>query len=156
MTAIADVELLCNCVTALITPELYDHGLAAISKIKEGVEMAQKYQNVELWPSVYTTMQVIMNRVTPRHRDEGGCPTHFDLLLSAGVHHGTTFDVQELGVSLSYPPGTIVSLCGKVFFHEVCQWEGDRVCIAHFIKDTVHDRLDFPRPGWPKRSDYTS
>ena len=154
MTAIAHVELLCNSVTALVTPELYDYGLAAIKKIKSGDQMAKIYRNVKFWPSVYTAMQVIVNRTTPPHRDNGGCPTHYDLLVSSGMHQGTKFEVEELGVSLSYSPGTMVSLCGKGFFHQVHQWKGDRVCIAHFIKDTVHDRLDFQRPGWPTLSLY--
>ena len=154
LIAISNSELICNSVAALITPELYDLGLSAIQKVKEGVEMANNYKNVELWPSVYTAMQVIVNRVTPPHRDEGGCLTHYDLLVSAGTHTGATVDIPELGMTLAYSPGTIVSLCGRIFFHQVLRWEGERICVAHFIKDNVHERLQLPRPTWPKQSDY--
>jgi len=154
ISAIADAELLCDSVTALVTPELYNVGQAAIEKVKHGVELAVQYKNVELWPSVYTAMQVIVNRVTIPHRDEGGCPTHYDLLASIGSHHGASLDLPDLGLSLLYSPGTLVSLCGKLFIHEVCQWEGERICLAHFIKDTVHDRLEVHRPAWPQRSNY--
>ena len=154
MKAIADVELLCNCVAALVTPDLYSLGLEAISMVKDGVEMAEIYKNVDGWPSIYTAMQVIMNRVTPLHRDIGGCPTHYDLLVSAGTHSDTVLGIKELGLSLCYSPGTLVSLCGKIFFHEVPQWTGERICVAHFIKDKVHERLHLKRPEWPKMSDY--
>ena len=156
MTSIENVELLCNSVIALVTPQLYDFGLAAACKVKNGVEMAKTYRNVQLWPSVYTAMQVIVNCKTPPHRDEGGCPTHYDLLVSAGTHDNAAFKIKELGLSLSYSPGTLVSLCGKVFLHEVRQWEGERICVAHFIKDSVHDRLQCPRPEWPALSNYLS
>jgi hypothetical protein len=156
MKAITDVERLCNCVAALVTPELYDLGLVAIGKVKDGVEMAANYKNVAFWPSLYTAMQVIVNRVTPPHRDDGGCPTHYDLLVSAGSHSDTTLDIKELGLSLQYSPGTLVSLCGRTFFHEVSQWTGERICIAHFMKDNVHERLRLVRPKWPERSDYLS
>jgi hypothetical protein len=154
MEGIADGELLCNSVMSLITPELFDLGLAAIQKVKDGVEMAAVYRNSDLWPTVCTAMEVIVNRTTPPHRDEGASPTQYDLLLSYGVHDGTTLDVHELGLSLSYPPGTLTSLCGKILFHEVVHKGGERVCLAHFMKDAVHDRLLIPRPAWPKLADY--
>jgi hypothetical protein len=154
MKAIANVELLCNSVVALVTPDLYNLGLEAISMVKEGTEMAKTYKNVDVWPSVYTGMQVIVNRVTPLHRDNGGCPTHYDLLVSAGIHSDAVLGIKELGLSLCYSPGTLVSLSGKIFFHEVPQWTGERVCIAHFMKDKVHERLHLKRPEWPKMSDY--
>jgi hypothetical protein len=154
MSAIADAELLCDSVTALVTPELYILGQAAIEKVKHGIEMAAQYKNMDLWPSVYTAMQVIVNQVTIPHRDEGGCPTHYDLLASTGVHRGVMLDLPELGLLLLYSPGMLVSLCGKLFFHEVHQWEGERICLVHFIKDTVHERLEVPRPAWPQRSNY--
>jgi hypothetical protein len=116
--------------------------------------MAQQYNNVELWPSVYTGMQVIVNRVTPLHRDEGGSPQHYDVLVSTGKHMNTSLKIPELGLSFSYSAGTLVSFCGKILFHEVAGWKGERVCFAHFVKDTVHERLELRRPTWPKVQDY--
>ena len=48
-------------------------------------------------------------------------------------------------------------LCGKVFLHEVQDWlGGERVCVAHYMKDFVHERLGVPRPALPTEDDYLS
>jgi hypothetical protein len=136
---IQHAELLNNAIMALIAPELYDVGLSAIIKTMDGIEMAKHYENVRLWPSIFTGIEVIVNRLTPPHRDKGGCPSHMDLLVSTGTHKQASIDFCELGLSLSYSPGTMVALSGRVFLHEVMKWEeGERVCFAHFMKDAVH------------------
>jgi hypothetical protein len=78
---IQHAELLNNAIMALIAPELYDVGLSAIIKTMDGIEMAKHYENVHLWPSIFTGIKVIVNRLTPLHRDKGGCPSHMDLLV---------------------------------------------------------------------------
>jgi hypothetical protein len=156
-------ELLCNAVTALITPEMYEGGLETIAKTKLGVEMASLHDHVQLWPSVFTALQVIVNRKTGPHRDKGGCFSHFDLLVSLGTHTKAFLHLRELAVSFEYLPGSMVAVCGKVFLHEIVDGEGgdgwqggERICIAHFMKDGVHSRLGQPRPSWPKKDTYMS
>lgn len=155
MESIKDTEALLNSTLQLIASDLFDKGSEAMCKIKDGVQMAQNYPSVDSYTSVYSGMDVIVNRITPPHRDPGGCPTHFDLLVSLGTHTQANLLVKELGASLSYCPGTIICICGKVFAHEVQSWEGgERICVAHYMKDTVHSRLDVLQPRWPLRSDY--
>jgi hypothetical protein len=155
MGRIGHAEWLCNAVTALVAPNLYEAGRQAIERVQLGQDMNRTHGNVALWPSVFTGMQIIANRTTPPHRDRGGAPTHYDLLLSAGTHVKAELCLPEFGTKLSYPPGTIVELCGKVFIHEVDDWEGgERVCVAHMMKDDVHDRLNVMRPSWPQKADY--
>jgi hypothetical protein len=102
-------------------------------------------------------MQVIVNRLTPPHRDMGGSPTHYDLLVSAGTHSKARLEFREIGLELSYSPGTMAIVCGRVFLHEVRGWEdGERICVAHMMKDDVHDRQDVARPKWPEQSQYLS
>lgn len=110
--------------TALVAPELYTTGKLAIEQVQLGQEMYRTHKNIPLWPSVFTGMQIIANRTTPPHRDRGGAPTHYDLLLSAGTHVKAELHLPECGVKLSYAPGTIIELCGKVFIHFVDDWEG--------------------------------
>jgi hypothetical protein len=155
MTRVCRVEWLCNAVTALVAPELYKAGKEAIEQVQLGQDMNRTHKNITLWPSVFTGMQIIANRTTPPHRDRGGAPTHYDLLLSVGTHVEAQLSLPELGATFSYPPGTIVELCGKVFLHEVDDWEGgERVCVAHMMKDDVHERLKVMRPPWPQMADY--
>jgi hypothetical protein len=97
---------------------------------------------------IYSGLQVIVNRTTQPHHDSEGCHTHFDLLVSLGTH--TSLQLCEMGIYFEYVPGTIISICDKVLLHEVEGWKGgERICVAHFIKDDVHSQIDVPRPAWP-------
>jgi hypothetical protein len=155
--AISEVELLCNAATALIAPDMYDVGLLGIRKIKEGTEMARNYDHVHLWPSVFGALEVIVNRKTPPHRDPGGAPSHFDLLVAAGTHTHCFFELCELKVSFEYLPGAIILVCGRKLFHAARSWEGgERICIAHFTKESVHTLLEVPLPSFPNYSNYES
>jgi hypothetical protein len=155
MQRIANAEGLCNALTALVAPDLFNAGQQAIQQVKLGQEMEHTHRNVALWPSVFTGMQIIANQTTPPHRDRGGAPTHYDLLLSVGTHVKAELHLPEFGARLSYAPGTIIELCGKVFLHGVEDWEGgERVCVAHMMKDDVHERLGVMRPPWPQIADY--
>jgi len=157
MDQVQHSEVLCNAIMALISPELYDSGLKAIELIKQGREMAKPHPHQQLWPSIFSGSQIIVNWVTPPHRDPGGCPTDYDLLVSAGTHTKAELSVPELGVCLSYRPGDVVALSGKLFMHEVGEWSGgERICVSHYMKDNVHECLKVPRPNWPRQSDYLS
>jgi Oxygenase domain of the 2OGFeDO superfamily len=157
MTKIAEVEKLCNTILLLTCPELHDTGMKALDKVRAGKNMHREYNNVELWPSCFTGMQVIVNRTTPSHRDKGGSPPLFDLLVSAGTHTSAKFILPEIGLELSYLPGAVVILCGRIFLHKVPGWDGgERICVAHMMKDNVHDRQDIARPSWPMQSRYLS
>src|SRR5882724_357985 len=137
MDQVQHSEVLCNAIMALISPELYNCGLKAIMLIKQGREMAKPHPHQQTWPSIFSGSQVIFNWVTPPHWDSGGCPTHYDLLVSAGTHTKAKLNVPELGVHLSYRPGDVVALPGKLFMRE---WSGgERICVSHYIKDNVHE-----------------
>src|SRR5882672_253709 len=97
MDQVQHSEVLCNAIMALISRELYNSGLNAIELIKQGREMAKRHPHQQLWPSIFSGSQVIVNRVTPPHRDSGGCPMHYDLLVSAGTPHKPSLVFQNWG-----------------------------------------------------------
>jgi len=104
---------------------------------------------------VWSGFSLIVNRKTFFHRDVGAAPMDYDLLFSSGTHQQCTLDVQDLGLRLSYLPGTGVAIAGKVLRHGVRTWEGgERICQARFMKDAVHDRLGQQRPEWVCHEDY--
>ncbi len=79
----------------------------------------------------------------------------YDLLFSSGTHEQCMLDVRDLGLRLSYLPGTAVAIAGKVLRHGVEAWDGgERICQARFMKDAVHDRLGQQRPDWVCHKDY--
>jgi hypothetical protein len=61
MKRIAYAEGLCNAVTALVAPDLFNARKQAIQQVKLGQEMEHTHSNVALWPSVFTGMQIIAN-----------------------------------------------------------------------------------------------
>lgn len=147
---IQPVEGILNCIGMLICPEMFTAGAKAIKLLKEGKLVGTDFDNVQLWPSFFSGLEVISNRVTPNHRDPQSAPSMYDFLVSAGSHEETWLKLPDIKTKLLYNPGTVTAISGKVLRHGVPEWqEGkERLCIAHFMRDRVHDRLSIPRPNW--------
>jgi hypothetical protein len=152
---VAHCELLHNAMMTLIAPELHSIGEEAVMKLKRGEQLFRLHENVERWPSIFSAFQVIVNRITPPHRDSGSAPAFYDLLTSAGSHKSCTFRVCDMDFGLSYAPGTVIAVAGKILKHEVAGWEGgERICIAHYMRDNVLDCLGLQRSKWVEMNTY--
>jgi hypothetical protein len=153
---IAIVETLQNAILALISPSMWEAGMDTIYRMQSG-DHHHKHQihpSARSWPSAFTALQVIVNRKTPLHRDRGGAPPIYDLLTSAGTHTYAEFCLQDLKATLSYAPGTVIVIAGKVLLHRVEEWRGgERICIAHYMPDAVINRVGVVRPDWVVRGD---
>lgn len=148
-------ECFWNGITAAIAPELFEAGSTAISEVYGKTRTPPKSVPVSDWPSIFSGLEVIVNRTTLPHRDRGGAPSHYDLLVSLGVGHDATFSIQDLRADLDYSPGTMCFICGKVLEHSVGPWEnGEQFVLAHFMKDKVHDRVGVARPAFPVQADF--
>lgn len=149
------IELLMNAALAACGRELHDIGRKAVQLLQQGMSLHKWHEHVSLWPSAFSGIQVIVNRVTPSHRDSGAAASMYDLLVSAGTHQSATLRLGDVSANLSYKPGTVVLVCGRVLRHEVANWrQGERICMAHFMRDNVHQRLGFHRPPWVDIEDY--
>jgi len=147
---VANAELLHNAILSLVSPDLYLQGLQAVDRLSEGTVPYERHRNADKWTSVFSALQVIVNRKTPGHRDQGAAPMVYDLLTCAGTYTHSVLQVRDLGARFYYNPGTVIALCGKVLLHEVKNWEGgERICIAHYMRDNVHQCLGLRRPFWP-------
>jgi len=147
--AISPVEMMMNAALSLCAPQMFAIGSHAIDLIKEGDCLHAWHEHVNLWPSAFSGIEAIVNRSTPAHRDPGASSSTFDLLVSAGTHTSSSIHIYDVNANLEYQPGTIVLLCGRVLKHEVLSWNGgERICIAHYMWDNVHQRLNLPRPDW--------
>ncbi|KAG1826373.1 hypothetical protein EV424DRAFT_1285766, partial [Suillus variegatus] len=83
------------------------------------------------WPSIFSGLEIIANRVTFSHRDAGGSPSLLDLLVSLGRNHHATLALADLKAELDYSPGTMVYISGRVLEHSVGPWlNGERFVIA--------------------------
>ena len=155
METTSDAEMLMNAIVALITPDLYDIGLAAIEKLKNDRPLHKWHNNGMLWKSVFSGVEVISNCKTPAHQDPHAAPQAYKLLVSAGTHTEAHLSLPDIQTRLQYLPGTVVGICGRVLRHEVADWTGGkRICIAHFMRDWVHNRLNLRRPGWVNCDQY--
>jgi Oxygenase domain of the 2OGFeDO superfamily len=155
LKATVGIDVICNAIMALIAPQQYDAGLVAVQLLKDGAHLHSTHPNLEHWTSVWSGFSIIVNRKTYVHRDLGAAPMDYDFLLSGGTHERCMLDVRDLGLRLSYLPGTGVAIAGKVLRHGVEVWDGgERICQARFMKDAVHDRLGQQRPDWVCHKDY--
>ncbi|KAG2084905.1 hypothetical protein BD769DRAFT_1374620, partial [Suillus cothurnatus] len=154
LAAVSTTEFFWNAITAAVSPELFQAGSAAISGARrEAYSGSKKSLAASQWPSVFSGLEIIVNRITLSHRDGGGSPTLYDLLISLGVGHAATIKLADVQAELDYFPGTMLYISGRVLEHSVGPWDnGERFVIAHFMKDKVHDRLGVPRPAFPLQS----
>jgi len=67
---------------------------------------------------------MIINRMTPFHRDGGGAPTDYDFLVSSGTHNDCILDIPDLGLTVDHLPGTGVLLTRRILRHGVMEWGG--------------------------------
>jgi hypothetical protein len=140
---------------ALIAPDLYTIGEEAVMRLKQGDELFRLDKNVVWWPSIFSAFQVIVNRITCAHCDSGSAPAFYDLLTSSDTHQTCTFQIANMGFGMSYAPGTVIAIAGKVLLHEVEKWEGgERICIAHYMRDMVLDWFELPRSEWVQINNY--
>lgn len=150
LQATAELSALCRGLFSVLHPEQCCLGHEALARLDchsirdpENLPRAMEY-----WTSPFSGISVISNRETPIHRDTGGRNSWYDLLLTLGNYELGRFEVPGIGLRLAYDPGTIVAVAGKTIAHGVSPCEGDRVCIAYFMRDGVHEQLGIRAGGW--------
>jgi|SRR5215510_5564535 len=154
LTEICAVEEELNMLLSLIGAELYAAGSKAMNELTSD---PAAHPHVRAWPSVFSGISVISNRKTLAHRDQGGWPQCYDLLLAAGNYSNALFSVPDVGAEFQYNPGTVVAICGKVLRHAVYDWSGgERLCYAHFMRNNVHNRLQVKQTSWSSMQLYES
>lgn len=152
---IQPVEILFNGITALINRPLYDAGSSVIAQLHTGLPLSWTVPVVQEWQSVFSAVGLIANRKTLPHKDPGGWPQAYDLLGSFGAHSDARLVVDDVGCAFDYNPGTMVGICGRVLQHSCTDWTGhDRVCLAHYVKQSIFDRLKVPTSSWVPFTDY--
>lgn len=103
---------------------------------------------LDLWYSLFNGVQVISNRKTPVHRDSGTSSSWMDLLVTVGPYTTATFALPGVGVKLQYGSGTVIGVCGRLLRHGVEDVDGERICVAYYMKTNVQARLQVPPAGW--------
>jgi hypothetical protein len=154
LNGITNVESDLNFILCLIAPDLHKIGSYAIKQLKDAEDVPE---NVAAWPSVFSGISVICDRKTLLHRDQGGWPACYDILVAAGAYDEAWLDVPDIGAKFRYTPGTAVAICGKLLRHSVeHSMGGQRLCYAHYMRNNIHNRLSIPQTSWVSFNSYTS
>lgn len=89
----------------------------------------------------------IFNRATPSHYDVSDPVDGMSLLLAlAREMEGGDLVIPVLGVRMAYNSGTVVAFRGKLFRHEVEEFEGERICVASFVHQRILDHCNVSLP----------
>ncbi|KAI6137881.1 hypothetical protein BKA82DRAFT_3994189, partial [Pisolithus tinctorius] len=106
-----------------------------------------------MWNLVYSSMSVMVNCASPPHKDMNGQKVWLDTLLTIGNYPRLDFLVLELGIRLQYNPGTVIALVGLALVHQVDRIDGDRACLAYYMRENVHQYVQVPLCERPHISD---
>ncbi|KAF9218139.1 hypothetical protein BS17DRAFT_849507 [Gyrodon lividus] len=150
---ISPAENLLTEVLQVVHPEFHDACSQVLSRLQLNTTLKEA---AESWPAIFEAMELIVNRVTPWHQDQGGCPEVYDCLLNLGNCQEARFLISDFGVISPYSPGSVIYLTGRVLRHSVKEWEKGReqAVIAHFTKDAVQNRLEVNHPQLPTIHQY--
>ncbi|KAF8482829.1 hypothetical protein DFH94DRAFT_680813 [Russula ochroleuca] len=77
---IQKAEEILNCIGILACPDLFSTGMASIDLLKQGDGLNTWHDNVKLWPSFFSGIEVVSDRHTPSHHDGQGGPGFYDFL----------------------------------------------------------------------------
>jgi len=155
---IQDLSALIGGILSIVHPTLYQVGLQAFKHLASDTSTVQEHnrylQILKLWTTPFSGMSVISNRETPIHRDVQSRHSWYDILLTLGDYSNGRIELPSLGVRLQYDPGTVVALAGKVVPHGVPECDGNRVCLAYFMRNNVHERAGVPIGSWMTSDTY--
>jgi hypothetical protein len=143
-------NMVLSAILAVIHPELYEAGKETNLRLGNDPDFQDHDVDHVLsrWGSAFNGVAVLSNRITPAHRDGKSRKQWYDMLVTLGAYQNCQLTLSGLGVSFDYGPGTVVGLSGMMLVHEVSKFEGDRVCYAYFMRDSVHEWAGVPVNNW--------
>ncbi|KIK71907.1 hypothetical protein PAXRUDRAFT_91257, partial [Paxillus rubicundulus Ve08.2h10] len=113
---ITSVQQLLTDILQVVHPSLHDICSQTLSTMQSNPNLQDSTTG---WPTVFEVMELIVNHAMPWHRDSGGCPEAYDCLLNLGNCQEARFDIADCGASLSYMPGSVIYLTGRVLMHSI-------------------------------------
>jgi hypothetical protein len=161
LTDTKDIMALIGGIMSVVQPELFSIGRQALEQLanhKDDLLPTQAEELLEVleqWWAPFNGITVISNRQTPLHRDLGGRPGWSDLLVALGKYQHGRFELPGLGLIYRYNPGTMICFAGSAFEHGA-NCNGDRACIAFYMKDNIMKRLGLPIADWLNVGEYQS
>ena len=135
----------------VLHPELYDIGCNSLQKLHNFPEYVRNFQHLpgalQDWNVPFNALSVVSNRTTPWHRDTLGRKEWLELLVALGDYEDGRFELDGLNILFRYDPGCILATSGKLFRHGA-HCDGERACLAYYMRDLVQERLGQPVVPW--------
>ena len=132
-------------------PDLYD--AETFNWLRQDAEI-QPQDVLSRWTSVFNGLSVILNRFTPPHQDGNSRKQWYDLLASLGHYQNCNMELPGLGLSLQYGPGMVIGLLGGTLEHSVTRFQGERICYAYWMRDSVHEWAGVSGHSWMTTDHY--
>lgn len=145
LAAMMSSSLLLSAMLAVMHPDQYVMCRACIKRLPSHCDDAEA---LNWWYSLFNGVQIISNRETPLHRDNGTQLPWLDVLATVGPYRGGTFHLPGIGLDLKYSSGTVIGLCGRLLRHGVSGVDGERICVAYFMRSNVQQRVDTKLAQW--------
>ena len=151
LAEVAESTAILGGVLSVIHPALYEAGMIALRRLWNNPDLVDRplllKEVLSLWSVPFSGVSIISNRSTPLHRDCNSRKEWMDLLVALGKYQRGIMTLPGLGVELLYNPGTVVGIAGRVLQHGV-ECDGERACLAYYMRDKVHERLGVRAPSW--------
>jgi hypothetical protein len=130
---------------AITHPMLYHCGRETISRLRDETDLGAVLCR---WPTVFNGIAVISNRETPGHRDNNSRAEWYDILMTIGPYEDAVLELSGVGLRFRYNSGTMMQFGGRLLRHGVSRTEGERVCLAFYMRDNVHERMGVQAAPW--------
>lgn len=147
LIAMAESATLLSSMVRVIHPEMFEMGMKTMNRMGMRPDLAEV---LRLWYSVFNGVQVISNRETPVHRDHNSRWEWYDLLTTVGPYTKAILEFPGVGLRFWYGSGTVLGFCGRVIRHGVSEADGDRICVAYYMRENVQARLETKYADWSK------
>ena len=105
---------------------------------------------MQLWTTPFSENGLISNCNTPLHWVNNSQGPWYDCLMTIREYEiGGRLVLKNLGLELDYSSGTMVFLSGKLVQHGISGINENQVCIAQYMRDNVHERMQVRLADWP-------
>lgn len=137
--------MLLSALLAIMHPQQYEMSVECISQLPDHCADTEA---LNLWYSLFNGVQIISNRNTPIHRDNGTELPWLDMLATLGPYDQAKFHLPSAGLTLQYLSGTVIGLCGRLLRHGVSEINGERICVAYYMRSNVQRRVATELAQW--------